>query len=147
MKVVENLSTWFDENARRRSIPMDLKHQKGFVAIMDSEVIGFLTLYVAEGRLHIGWLGVRKDIQRQGVGRALLSRAEDMARRRLGIVEIATYTLGDSVEYEPYELTRSFYFKNGFRVYQRNQTDNPGCPEEIRISKMVLNKTDADGTH
>ena len=27
----------------------------------------------------------------------------------LGIDELATYTLGDSVDYQPYELTRRFY--------------------------------------
>jgi len=28
-------------------------------------------------------------------------------------------------------------FACGFRVYQRSATDNPGCPEEIRIRKEV----------
>ena len=50
---------------------------------------------------------------------------------------IATHTLGPRVEYEPYERTRQFYFSRGFTVYQTNTTDNPDCPEEIRISKPV----------
>ena len=45
--------------------------------------------------------------------------------------------LGDSVEYQPYEETRRFYWKCGFSVYKRAQTDNPGCPEEIWISKPI----------
>jgi GNAT superfamily N-acetyltransferase len=134
--IAEALPEWFDATARRLSIPTDLKHQDGFVAWHDDTAVGFITLYVAEGRLNIGWLGVRKEHQRRGIGQALLRKAEDRARD-LGIREIATCTLGDGVDYPPYEQTRGFYFGNGFRVYQRSKTDNPGCPEEIRIKKEV----------
>ena len=58
--------------------------------------------------------------------------------RQNGLDEVATYTLGDSVDYEPYEATRRFYFRCGFEITQRNRTDNPNCPEEIRIRKTVL---------
>ena len=95
-----------------------------------------MTLYVAEGRLHIGWLGVEKEFQRQGIGSRLL-RAVEQKARDLRIDELATYTLGDSVEYQPYDVTRSFYWKCGFTVYKRSRTDNPGCSEEIWISKRV----------
>lgn len=142
MAIAEDLVEWFDERARRRSIPIDLHHQEVFVAIDDRAPVGFITLYVAEGRLNIGWLCVRRDRQRRGIGSALLRKAEETARA-LGISELATHTLGDSVDYAPYEQTRNFYFKNGFKVYQRSKTDNPGCPEEIRISKRVGPQTAA----
>ena len=57
--------------------------------------------------------------------------------RSAGIEEITTDTLGDSVDYAPYEGTRAFYFKHGFQIYQRAPTDNPVCPEEIKIRKRV----------
>jgi GNAT superfamily N-acetyltransferase len=136
LAVVEELHEWFDEGARRHAIPIDLAHQDGFVAVAEGVVVGFITLYVAEGRVNIGWLGVRPGLHRQGVGSLLLASAEEYARLR-GLDEIATYTLGDGVEYEPYERTRRFYLSRGFTVYQRNTTDNLGCPEEIRISKAV----------
>jgi hypothetical protein len=53
------------------------------------------------------------------------------------VTEIATYTLGDGVDYKPYEAAREFYFRRGFTVYQRSKTDNPGCPEEIKIRKRI----------
>ena len=134
--IADGLPEWFDETARHRSIPIDIRYQKGFVATDHGTIVGFITLYVAEGRLNIGWLGVRRDFHRKGVGKALLAKAEDVARQ-MEIGEIATYTLGDNVDYAPYEQTRDFYFKNGYKVYQRNKTDNPGCPEEIRISKRI----------
>jgi len=137
IRVVESLPEWFDQTTRSHSIPIDIQHQSGFVAVQDDRVVGFVTLYVAEGRLQIGWLGVGKEFRGKGIGKALLQRVEKRALE-LGLAEVATYTLGDSVDYPPYELTRLFYFRNGFEVYQRNQTDNPGCPEEIRIRKRLV---------
>lgn len=135
-ELVAGLPEWFDERARSTSIPIDIKHQHGFVAKRQDKVVGFITLYVAEGKLNIGWLGVQHDLHRQGIGRLLLAKAEEMARQ-FGVPELALYTLGDAVDYEPYERTRRFYFANGFHVYQRSQTDNDGCPEEIKLSKRV----------
>jgi GNAT superfamily N-acetyltransferase len=135
-EVVADLPEWFDERARTASIPIDIRHQRGFVATRQGEIAGFITLYVAEGKLNIGWLGVKSALHRQGIGRLLLAKAEEVAHE-MGIDEVATYTLGDAVEYEPYARTRQFYLANGFRVYQRNQTDNDGCPQEIKIAKHV----------
>lgn len=136
MDVVKELPAWFDEDARTRAIPVDLHFQEGFVALEDEQVLGFITYFVAEGRVTIGWMGVRPSFHRRGIGGALLRALEEFCRS-VGIEEIATYTLGDTVDYEPYEGTRDFYFKHGFRIYQRAQTDNPGCPEEIKIKKRV----------
>lgn len=136
LTVTDGLPEWFDETARSKSIPIDIRHQEGFVAVSGQRVVGFVTLYVAEGQLHIGWLGVDKAFQRRGIGSRLIAAAE-MKARDLGIDELATYTLGDSVEYQPYEKTRRFYWKYGFSVYKREQTDNLGCPEEIWISKSI----------
>ncbi|MCX5975368.1 MAG: GNAT family N-acetyltransferase [Coprothermobacterota bacterium] len=149
VQIAESLPEWFDETARSHSIPIDIQHQRGFVAVQDGMVVGFVTLYVAEGRLQIGWLGVGKAFRGKGIGKALLYRVEERALE-LGLAEVATYTLGDSVDYPPYEQTRLFYFRNGFEVYQRNQTDNPGCPEEIRIRKRVVPPSapaNKDATH
>lgn len=119
LALVETLPEWFDSDARGRAIPADLRRQDGFVALSKGEVVGFITLFFAEGRLNIGWLGVRLDSQGKGVGSRLLVCAEEFARHH-GLTEIATYTLGEGVAYEPYEATRRFYFDRGFTIYQRN---------------------------
>ncbi|MBI4801454.1 MAG: GNAT family N-acetyltransferase [Elusimicrobia bacterium] len=136
LAVVEVLPKWFDSDARDRAIPADLRHQYGIVAVSEGKIVGFITLFFAEGRLNIGWMGVRPDYQKRGIGSRLLARAEEFGRQH-GMTEIATYTLGDSVDYKPYEATREFYFKQGFKIYQRNKTDNRGCPEEIKIKKQI----------
>ena len=83
-------------------------------------MVGFLTLYVAEGRLHIGWLGVARKFHKQGIGTRLLAAAE-MKARDLGIDELATYTLGDSVDYEPHDRTRNFYLDAWIQRIQASQ--------------------------
>jgi ribosomal protein S18 acetylase RimI-like enzyme len=136
LTIVEGLPEWFDEVARTKSIPIDIRNQEGFVALRGRQVCGFVSLYVSEGRLHIGWLAVERELQRQQFGSRLLDAAVTKARA-MGISELATYTLGDSVKYAPYDVTRRFYRKCGFEVYKRAMTNNPGCPEEIWLSKQI----------
>ncbi len=136
LDVAGALTEWFDIDARKRAIPIDLCFQEGYVAKDECCIVGFITLYVAEGRVNIGWIGVHPAYHRKGIGGDLIAAAELFCREN-GINELATYTLGDSVDYAPYQATRAFYFKHGFQIYQRSQTDNPGCPEEIRIKKYI----------
>ncbi len=136
LSVAQNLPEWFDERARQVAIPTDIRHQDVFVAIAPDGVLGFITLYVSEGRLNIGWIGVRKSHRRRSIGQQLLKKGEERARA-MGISQIAVTTLGDNVDYPPYAQTRSFYMKNGFVEYQRSTTDNPGCPEELKLVKPL----------
>lgn len=136
LRLVERLPQWFDQRAREIAIPIDLKHQEGFVALINNDVVGFTTYYVAEGRLIIGWMGVAPEYHRQGIGNQLLE-ALNKVGKSFGIEEIATYTLGEGVDYPPYAHTREFYFRCGFEIYQRSKTDNEACPEEIRIRRRI----------
>jgi GNAT superfamily N-acetyltransferase len=136
VQLIEALPDWFDIDARTRAMPIDLLFQEVFVAEDEGRIVGFITLYIAEGRVNIGWIGVLPDHHRKGIGSQLIKAAEDFSRQK-GIDELAVYTLGDSVDYQPYESTRAFYLKHGFSIYQRSQTDNPGCPEEIKLKKIV----------
>jgi len=142
LEVAGSLPEWFDEDARTRAIPNDLKHQIVYVAEADGLILGFISLYVAEGRLFIGWLGVAKARRRLGIGKQLIYAAEQYGIDS-HLDEIATHTLGDSVKYGPYESTRAFYYAQGFRVYQRSQTDSKGCPEEIKIKKTIAQQAGA----
>ena len=69
LAVAEDLPEWFDQTARTKSIPMDIRHQDGFVAVSGQKVVGFVTLYVAEGRLHIGWLGATGNVKGKDLAR------------------------------------------------------------------------------
>jgi len=51
VNVAKALPDWFDEDARTRSIPIDLRHQQGFVALSNCQIVGFVTLFINEGRV------------------------------------------------------------------------------------------------
>lgn len=135
VRIADSLPEWFDKEGRE-AIPIDIKHHHCIIAEDSKSIIGFISLFVYEGRLSISWMGVLPEAQNKGVGSKLLQKAEEHGRQ-LGLKEIATYTLGDSVDYKPYEQTRKFYYKNGFTVYMRFQTDNTSCIEGIKIKKSI----------
>ncbi len=56
----------------------------------------------------------------------LLEFAEDHLRDA-GVTQVRVETLGDSVEYEPYEWTRAFYRAMGFSEFKLVMTDNPAA--------------------
>ena len=134
--VVQDLPEWFDSRALAVSIPTDIRWQQVLVAETAGRIVGFVSLYVAEGRLNIGWIGVLRHLHRRGIGSRLLAEAERQARAK-GIEQLGVMTLGDGVAYPPYEQTRAFYAKHGFLVRQRSRTDNAGCPEELHLVKCL----------
>lgn len=136
LDVVASLPEWFAGDPVDRAIPIDIRFNDGFVAEHDGAVVGFVTIHVGEGRLNIGWLGVHRKLQRQGIGSRLLRAVEQVART-MGLRELATVTVGDGVDSPAFEATRSFYRSQGFSVFQRSTTDNPDCLEEIKIKKQI----------
>jgi GNAT superfamily N-acetyltransferase len=134
--IVSELPEWFNGEARGKTIPTDLRHHATFIAEEDGRIVGFITLHVCGGRLEISWMGVAPEWRRSGIGRALLECAEHLAYE-WDLEEMSVMTLGDSVDYAPYESTRRFYLANGFELFQRNLTDNPGCPEEWKMLKRL----------
>ena len=79
LAVARTLTEWFTEDAQERAVPVDMKHQRGFLAESSGRVVGFITLFVAEGRLNIGWRAVHRDHHRRGIGGRLVARAEELA--------------------------------------------------------------------
>ena len=134
--LMAELPEWFNADALK-NIRIDLKYQKGFLAKNDNnEIVAFLMFFVYEGVGHIAWMGVKKEYQGRGAGSTLLAGFEKEMLRS-GVKKLQVYTLGESVEYKPYESTRNFYYKNGFKEYRRIFTDNAGCPEELHLRKDI----------
>lgn len=85
-----------------------------FAAYKDDDVIGFIAIkihnkYTAE----IYNVGVLEEYHRNGIGSKLLLETENYLKEN-GYKFLTVKTLDESVEYEPYERTRAFYYKNGF---------------------------------
>ena len=130
MAIARSLDTHFNEKAIER-MPGDLVSQRLFVARDGDTVTGFIT--VADGGeevVEISWMAVRPDHQRKGVGTALMHHTErELASE--GYRALLVRTLAPTVEYEPYEVTRSFYRAMGFaldRVIDPYPEWGPGNP-------------------
>jgi ribosomal protein S18 acetylase RimI-like enzyme len=99
------------------------------VARDDAAAHGFLTIvrhspHAAE--LHV--VAVRPELHRSGIGRSLVSAAEDRLRSA-GVEYLQVKTLSASAADEPYLRTLAFYSSLGFRVLEEMPSlwgpDNP----------------------
>lgn len=136
-ELMSSLPEWFTPEAVEH-FRIDLRYHRGFVAVADRDqaLAGFVTYFVYDGVGIISWIGVARESHHQGIGTRLLHAVEEALRAdEIHIMQV--YTLGDSVDYEPYEATRAFYYGNGFTEYRRILTDNPGCPEELYLRKPL----------
>ena len=137
------LPEWFTPEAVEH-FRIDLRYHRGFVAVDEGDfseiatrnIVGFVTYFVYDGVGILSWISVARDQHHQGWGTQLLNAAEQ-ALRAEGIPVMQVFTLGDSVDYEPYESTRAFYSRHGFKEYRRIKTDNPDCPEELYLRKLI----------
>lgn len=111
------LRDWFGDTGVA-NMAKDLKHQRGYAAVDGERLMGFLSWFVNEGSVYIGWIAVDPDEHRRGIGRALVERLMQTTRS-LGISRIRVWTLSQAVDYPPYENTRAFYRAMGFRWWHR----------------------------
>ncbi|UCF07862.1 MAG: GNAT family N-acetyltransferase, partial [Thermoplasmata archaeon] len=129
------LPEWFTKTGIEY-MSTDLRFQHGFIAVNDTRVVGFISFFVTEGMGHIGWIGMLPEFHRQGIGRKLVDQLISELSQK-GVHELRVNTLGDSVEYEPYERTRAFYRGIGFKDFRRLKQNNPECPEQLIMVKYI----------
>jgi ribosomal protein S18 acetylase RimI-like enzyme len=135
LEVARALPEWFNTPGLEQ-MAVDLQNQVGAVAEIDGAVVGFVTWLSRAGVGEIGWIGVAPDRHREGVGARLIGFAADRLRDS-GATEVQVETLGESVDYEPYERTRAFYHSVGFRFLRSETTGNPGMPESLWLQKPL----------
>ena len=135
IEIAKELQQWFNQTGIEH-MSIDLKYQSGFVALRNSEIVGFVSFYVSEGQGQLAWIGVKPDLHQQGVGRLLVDHLVKMLKEN-GVSKLNVNTLGDSVDYEPYNKTRRFYRSLGFKTSQTIQQDNPEWPELLVMTKQL----------
>ena len=135
IEIAESLPEWFTKTGIKY-IKTDIKYQKGFVAVNDDKIVGFLSFFVNEAKAKIGWLGIRREFQRQGIRKKLIDRLVTTLQKD-GISQLQVDTLGNSVDYEPYTQTRAFYHKLGFKESGKIKQDNPQWPELLIMVKYI----------
>jgi GNAT superfamily N-acetyltransferase len=135
LQIAISLDEWFNEDGIKY-IEQDLEFQKLIIAEFDSEPIGFLSFFTYEGVGYLGWIGIYQQHHGIGAGEMLFFEFERLMKgRKINVLQVKT--LGESVEYPPYDRSRNFYRKVGFRKHRSEITDNPECPEELILRKRI----------
>ena len=116
----------------------DLQACPSYIAIEDNSMLGFATVKrIDVTSAELAWLAVRPDKQGGGVGTELLEFiARDLKDK--GCEELIVKTLSSQVNYQPYEVTRRFYEKNGFELKEEliSPIWGPENPQAIYVRKL-----------
>jgi len=125
LAVARSLPEWFNEQGLME-MARDFKTHHGLVAVLSSgateDVVGFAAWRLSPrepeaGLVELTWLGVAPQLQGLGVGRRLVEALVDRCRQ-IGVSAIEVSTLADSVDYAPYNGTRTFYRRLGFKDWR-----------------------------
>ncbi len=113
LALARDLGKWFNEEGLAQ-IVRDLESHAGYVAIQGNRIVGFITWAPIDTEVaNLTWMGVAEELQRRGIGTALLAAVlADL--RSSGFRRLEVSTVADSVEYDPYARTRRFYRARGF---------------------------------
>jgi GNAT superfamily N-acetyltransferase len=135
--IARSLPEWFTPTGIE-NIKRDLEFEKVLMAFepVQNIAIGFLSFHCYDGVGIVGWMGVKDEYRRQSIGTKLFEAFKEQMKVR-NIDQVQVETLGESVDYEPYEQTRRFYRKMGFQTYRVETLDNPECPERLTMRMSI----------
>ncbi len=113
-ELLRGLPEWFGIEAALLGYAERAGHQTTFTAREGGRCLGVLVLRGhGESTAEMDVLAVHRDHHRRGIGRALVTAAEDDLRTR-GFEHLQVKTLGPSRSSAAYELTRRFYLDLGY---------------------------------
>jgi GNAT superfamily N-acetyltransferase len=116
--ILATIPEWFGLPASNAEYEALAETGPAVVALGDGEPLGLMLLKRHfETTLEVYFLAVLRDRHRRGAGRALLARAEAVARAE-GRRFVTVKTRGPSKPYEPYERTRRFYEAMGYAALE-----------------------------
>ncbi|HYN88662.1 MAG TPA: GNAT family N-acetyltransferase [Ardenticatenaceae bacterium] len=119
LALARELAEWF-RPMDQMALTIDLGTHEGFVAAQGGMIVGFLTFHLTGPAVaELSWLGVRPDVQRQGVGNVLVSALEAELRAR-GVRELEVSTIDASSGEPAFERARRFYQRHGFIPIRRD---------------------------
>ena len=118
--ILRSLPDWFGIEGSLLQYSSEIEHLPTFLVKTSGYVIGFLTIkqhnpFSAE----IYVMGIRSEVQRHRIGRALLINAQEWLLQQ-GVEYLQVKTLGPSKADPNYAKTRDFYVAMGFRPLEEN---------------------------
>jgi len=134
--ILHALPEWFQIEKSIQDYALQAEKLPTFAAKMDNKIVGFLTLKIhTSSAAEISVMGVVKEHQRKGIGKALLEKSEEYLRKK-GFKFLTVKTLSPSIEDENYAKTRRFYQANGFFPLEEFKTiwdENNPCLYMVKI--------------
>ncbi len=119
LKVAETLvhkkeeSKWFDPEAIE-TMEKEFPNQRGYVAIVNDNVVGFITYKIKEEGLELSWIGVLEKYHRKGIGKKLVEKlilyAKEKKCKYIDVETVAPHHADEN-----YGRTIAFYKKIGFK--------------------------------
>ena len=129
------MNEWFNKEGIK-IIKTDFKLNNLVVATNNGQVSGFSCYTTYCGKMRLIWMGVKRNMQRKGIGKKLLTWLEKEAKK-YGLHSIEVETLPDEDDYEPYKKTRAFYYKNGFKRILYIKARIKGWDDQIVLEKII----------
>ena len=127
-EILRGLPEWFGIASSVERYVQEAAELPTAAAVEDGEVVGFASLKRhTAGSAEVYAMGVRRDRQREGIGRLLVAVLEAAARGG-GASLLQVKTLGPSRPSRAYEATRRFYEACGFEPLEEIDgiwPDNP----------------------
>jgi GNAT superfamily N-acetyltransferase len=113
-EILATLPHWFGIAASNAAYIRDSETMPMFAVFEGTKPLGFIALgRPTSSAVEIHVLGVRPELHRSGIGRALVERAEAFARAE-GVPFLTVKTLSSRAPDEGYARTRAFYTGMGF---------------------------------
>ena len=115
--ILEALPEWFGIPEARENYISESAGQIMLGASEDGKTKGFLCLKeTGKDTLEIAVMGVRKEYQRQSVGRLLVETAKQLAQGMgYSFLQVKTVQMG---RYPEYDATNHFYLRCGFKEFE-----------------------------
>jgi ribosomal protein S18 acetylase RimI-like enzyme len=137
LDVIRSLPEWFGYEGAVEAVATALESQRGFVAVENSIVAGFVAIKPAfDETIEITYLAVHADHRRSGLGRLLVRSVADFARAR-GIPSVCLLTLGPSARSALQDETISFYRALGFwRTKELYLRTWGGAPTLLMVARV-----------
>lgn len=135
IKIAKQLPEWFNKEGIL-SLKIDFKMNHVAVCKIEDKMIGFLCYTSYGRRMLIMWFGIRKNYQRKNYGKKMLDWLEKESKK-LDLKYLELETLPKRYNYPPYETTRNFYYKNGFKQTNYRKASIPGWDDQIILEKKI----------
>lgn len=112
--VLRSLPLWFGIESAIIDYIQDVKRMDTWVAYENNVAVGFASInkhFSESAEIHV--MGIIPEYHRQGLGRQLIEAIKKDLHEK-GFKFLTVKTLSESRPNKEYDLTRSFYLKNGF---------------------------------